>query len=310
MTGLDSKPKRISPKYFYDRAGSDLFEQICIQPEYYPTRTEAAILHAHSSDIAKIVGAESNVVVELGSGSSSKTRILLRSFACKQMTQLYYFPIDISPAVLHHSTSALAVEFPRLKVTGLVAEYVDGIARAKELISNENNHARCIITFLGSSIGNFEPKEAVSFTAVIAKKMKEGDFMLVGFDLQKDERILNAAYNDAAGVTAKFNLNILSRINSELGGEFNLNLFKHYAFYNRHKNRIEMHLISAAPQEAYISEVGKSFDFAKGESIHTENSYKYTRSQIDSLAKSSGLRIKRHFLDRKRWFDLALFERI
>jgi dimethylhistidine N-methyltransferase len=313
--GLSTKSKYLKPKYFYDNIGSELFEEICRQPEYYLTKTEAAILEMCSSDIAMICSSnnnddDTNAIIELGSGSSLKTRILLQSFLeTNQKCAHYYFPIDISHSILQDTVKMLSSKFPKLKVIGLSTDYLDGIDKANQFINNENIiSAQRIVVFLGSSIGNFEPKEAKSFLKVLADKLNKGDLLLVGFDLHKSQKILNAAYNDAAGITAKFNLNILHRINKELGGEFDLNLFKHHAFYNRHKRRIEMHLISTCKQQVYIREIDETFDFEEGESIHTENSYKYTLKQIDNLATGCNLKIKKHFTDRNRWFDLVLFE--
>jgi L-histidine Nalpha-methyltransferase len=318
--GLSAKSKYLKPSIFttmqdlsfYDDAGSELFEQICHQPEYYLTRIEAAILEEHSSDIARMMQDNgSSAMIELGSGSSLKTRILLQPFLqIKRKSPLYYFPIDISHSVLQNTVERLSNEFPKLQIIGLSADYFDGIYKANHFISNENNSsARKIIVFLGSSIGNFESKEAESFLNVLADRLNKEDSLLIGFDLHKNERILNAAYNDSAGITAKFNLNILARINKELGGGFDLRLFKHHAFYNKNKRRIEMHLVSTRKQQVYIKETGKTFDFEEDESIHTENSFKYTLKQIDALAKKSNLKVSRHFTDRNHWFDVAMFER-
>jgi dimethylhistidine N-methyltransferase len=311
--GLDAKPKYLKPKYFYDYTGSQLFEEICYQPEYYLTRTEAAILEEYSPQIARMLTQGSNgssAMIELGSGSSLKTRILLQPFLQTKRKSLYYLPIDISHSILQNTVERLSREFPRLKVIGLVTNYFDGIQKANELISNENISAQMTIVFLGSSVGNFELKEAESFLNVLADRLSKEDSLLIGFDLHKNEKILNAAYNDFAGITAKFNLNILARINRELGGEFDPCLFKHHGFYNKEKRRIEMHLVSTCKQQVHIKEIDKTFDFEEGESIHTENSYKHTIRQIDALAKTSNLKVRKHFTDRNRWFDVALFERV
>ncbi len=304
--GLSAKSKYLKPKYFYDHIGSELFEEICRQPEYYLTQTEASILETYSSTIAEMQGNGSQTIIELG--SSSKTRILLQAFLGTKQKSMYYFPIDIS--VLQDTVKILKKEFPSLQVIGLQADYLRGVEKAKDFILNKDISGENIILFLGSSIGNFEIKEANSFLKALVNRMNKGDSLLVGFDLHKSEKILNAAYNDSAGINAKFNLNILARINKELGGEFDLTLFKHRAFYNREKRRIEMHLVSTYKQQIYIREIGKTFDFEEGESIHTENSYKYTLNQIDALAKRCKLKVKKHFLDRNRWFDLAMFTRV
>jgi dimethylhistidine N-methyltransferase len=311
---LASKSKYLRPKYLYDKIGSQLFEQICNQPEYYLTRTEVSILNKHAPAISKLVG--NNIqVIELGSGSSSKTAILL-SYLSSQKKRIYYFPIDISNSILTESARRLKSQFPNASIIGIRSDYNIGIDRAvtecmyaeKTRKKNNNNNSPYtkLVLFLGSSIGNFELKEARSLLRSIRQKLDTNDFLLIGFDLQKGESVLNAAYNDKAGITAKFNLNLLARINRELGGNFELVKFEHCAFYNREQHRIEMHLVSKTDQQLYIGALGKTFFLKKDESIHTENSYKYSLSQIASLAESCGFRIEKNFTDKKRWFDLAL----
>ena len=195
-TGLSAKSKYLKPKYFYDYTGSELFEEICRQPEYYLTGIEAAILETYSSDIADMCANGSNAILELGSGSSSKTRILLQPFLKTRQKSVYYFPLDISYSILQNTVERLSSEFPKLQVIGLSAEYLDGIDKANQFISKENISAQRIIVFLGSSIGNFEPEEAESFLNVLADRLSEGDSLLIGLDLHKNEKILNAAYND------------------------------------------------------------------------------------------------------------------
>jgi dimethylhistidine N-methyltransferase len=313
-TCLTSENKRLNPKYLYDHMGSKLFEQICIQPEYYLTRTEASLLKRHAPAITNLVG--SNIrIIELGSGSSSKTAILLR-YLSSQKKRIYYFPIDISASILMESTRTLKSQFPNATITAIRSDYNTGIDRAaarcmatdgeEEEKNNDASPYAKLILFLGSSIGNFEPMAARSFLRSIRRRLHTNDFLLVGSDLQKDEFVLNAAYNDKAGITAKFNLNLLARINRELGGNFELGKFKHYAFYNREQHRIEMHIVSNTDQQVYIEALCKNFSFRKGDSIHTENSYKYSLSQISALAKDSGFRIEKEFTDEKRWFNVAL----
>jgi dimethylhistidine N-methyltransferase len=313
-TCLTSENKRLNPKYLYDHMGSKLFEQICLQPEYYLTRTEASLLKRHAPAITNLVG--SNIrIIELGSGSSSKTAILLR-YLSSQKKRIYYFPIDISASILMESTRTLKSQFPNATITAIRSDYNTGIDRAaarcmatdgeEEEKNNDASPYAKLILFLGSSIGNFEPMAARSFLRSIRQRLHTNDFLLVGSDLQKDEFVLNAAYNDKAGITAKFNLNLLARINRELGGNFELGKFKHYAFYNREQHRIEMHIVSNTDQQVYIEALCKNFSFRKGDSIHTENSYKYSLSQISALAKDSGFRIEKEFTDEKRWFNVAL----
>jgi L-histidine Nalpha-methyltransferase len=309
---LASKIKYLSPKYLYDKIGSQLFEQICHQPEYYLTRTEVSILNKYTPVISKLVG--SNIqIIELGSGSSSKTAILL-SYLSSQKKRIYYFPIDISSNILIESAQRLKSQFPNASIIGIRSDYNIGIDRAanecmaaqKTKKNNHNGSYSKLVLFLGSSIGNFELKEARSLLRSIRQKLHTNDFLLVGFDLQKDESVLNAAYNDKAGITAKFNLNLLARINRELGGNFELGKFEHCAFYNREQHRMEMHLVSKTDQQLYIGALGKTFFLKKDESIHTENSYKYSLSQIAALAEGCDFRIEKNFTDKKKWFDLAL----
>ncbi len=309
--GLSAKSKYLKPKYFYDHTGSELFEDICRQPEYYLTRIEASILGTYSSTIAEMQRNDSIAIIELGSGSYLKARILLQGFlGTKQKKSICYYPIDISHSILQNTVKMLSEEFRNIQIVGLPADFLDGIDEANHLVSHKNISVEKIIAFLGSSIGNFEPKEAELFLKVLADKMNEDDSLLIGFDLHKDENILNAAYNDSAGITAKFNLNILHRINKELGGEFDSSLFEHRAFYNKDNRRMEMHLASTCKQRVYIRGIDKTIDFEQGETIHTENSYKYTLKQIDGFAKRCNLKVRKHFTDRKRSFALVVFDRV
>jgi dimethylhistidine N-methyltransferase len=256
-------------------------------------------------------------IIELGSGSSSKTAILLSRFS-SQKKRIYYFPIDISSTILAESAQRLKSKFPKANIVGIASDYNLGIDRAaaeckvaeKEEKKKKNNNYDIaytkLVLFLGSSIGNFELIEARSLLRSVRQRLNASDFLLVGFDLQKDESVLNAAYNDKAGITAKFNLNLLARINRELGGNFELGKFEHYAFYNHEQHRMEMHLISKIDQQLYIGALGKTFSLKKGESIHTENSYKYSLNQIAALAEDCGFGIEKNFTDKKRWFNLAL----
>jgi L-histidine N-alpha-methyltransferase len=309
--GLATKSKYVNPKYLYDKVGSQLFEQICLQPEYYLTRTEASILNKYAPLISKLAG--SNIkIIELGSGSSSKTTILL-SYLTLQKKRIYYFPIDVSSSILMESTRRLKSQFPNASIIAIRSDYNVGIDRATataECMADGKNKEipdTKLVLFLGSSIGNFELIEARSLLRSVRKKLHTNDFLLVGFDLQKDEAVLNAAYNDKAGITAKFNLNLLARINRELGGNLELGKFEHCAFYNREQQRMEMHLVSKTDQQLYLGALGKTFAIRKGESIHTENSYKYTLNQIAALAEDCGFAIEKNFMDEKRWFDVSLF---
>ena len=314
LVGLSGTKKYLASKYFYDKAGSGLFEQICLQPEYYPTRVETTILNENASKIASTVlkarnqelqFSEGISIVELGSGNSAKTRILLTQFL-GMCTDVHYFPIDISHEMLEQTVKSLGSDFPKLITTGIPVDYNSGLERVNGLVSAHDTPKRKLILFLGSSIGNFEPKQAISFLRMLRQKMSLGDFLLVGFDLRKDKTILDAAYNDEQGVTARFNLNLLERINGELNGHFELKNFAQRAFFNEQLGRIEMHLVSLADQKVHIERLGKTFEFGRNETIHTENSYKYSVGLIDKMAAQSGLAVHSSFADEKHWFDLSL----
>jgi dimethylhistidine N-methyltransferase len=303
--GLSSRPKYLQPKYFYDKVGSELFEQITEQPEYYPTRTEASILKGYAPNIRDAVDGEVSLV-ELGSGSSNKTTILLDCFL-EEQGRLPYLPIDISPKMLEQSAERLDSDYEGVATIPIASDYADGLHEANRII-HEKEHLpdRKLVLFLGSTIGNFEPPAARSFLQMIRKRMRDGDGLLVGFDLQKEREVLHAAYNDRAGVTARFNLNLLTRINRELGGSFDLEQFSHHAFYNDGKGRVELHLKSEDDQTVSVDHLEETYAFEKEETIHTESSYKYTLGLIDDHAQASGFDTEQVFTDDKKWFALAL----
>jgi dimethylhistidine N-methyltransferase len=304
--GLRSKPKYLLAKYFYDKEGSRLFEEITRLPEYYLTRTEASILKEHAAAIRDTLDGDISLV-ELGSGSSSKTQILLENIM-EEQRRLHYLPIDISPTILDETARKLDARYPRLTTIPIASEYGEGLRQATRLAIREPQVAdRKLVLFLGSSIGNFEPREARSFLETLRDGVGEDDALLIGFDLQKDPRTLEPAYNDAAGVTARFNLNVLARINRELGGEFDLESFTHQAIYNEEVSRIEMHLISQKGQRVAVRRLEEAYDFSKGESIHTESSYKYTLPLIGDIARNARFKVGRVFTDSKNWYALALF---
>jgi L-histidine Nalpha-methyltransferase len=306
LRGLSKRPRSLCPKYFYDETGSALFEEITRQPEYYLTRTEASLLSRWAPSISELVGSDVSLV-ELGSGSSAKTTILLESLLARYR-RLRYLPIDISEAILQETANELDRRYPTLEVTPIASQYEPGLSRASVLVADEDGAGpgSMLVLFLGSSIGNMEPGESIEFLARVRRKLGTRDRLLVGFDLVKDDALLDAAYNDAAGVTARFNLNLLSRINRQLEGEFDLERFSHRAFFDRGESRIEMHLVSLARQEVPVRALDRSFAFEHGETIHTESSYKYTPTAIDDLAGSAGLTVASMFTDEKGWFALAL----
>jgi dimethylhistidine N-methyltransferase len=275
LDGLSRQPKQLSPKYFYDAAGSELFEQITVLPEYYPTRTELGILSARSSEIAAIIP-EGAALVEFGAGATTKARLLLRH--CRIGA---YVPVDISGDFLKAQASVLQRDFPTLRVAPVVADFTAPFELPKAVAEMPK-----VGFFPGSTLGNFEPHEACAFLRSARNILGPGALMLIGVDLEKSDRVLHAAYNDTAGVTARFNVNLLVRINRELGGNFDLPAFTHRAIYNRERHRIEMHLVSRKAQTVRI--LGKSVSFRAGESIHTENSYKYSLDRFNTLAKSTG----------------------
>ena len=308
--GLDDKQKYISPKFFYDKKGSRLFEEICKQPEYYLNRTESQILKNSVDRILEIIGNKEISLVELGNGNSLKTRILLEPMLTR-LKNVSYFPIDVSLKMLKKSISDLFSEYANLKIYGVCSDYVTGLVKINEFMKSKKNvPKRKFIIFLGSSIGNFDPKEAQIFLCSIARYVKKCDLLLIGIDLEKEKSILDRAYNDKNGVTAKFNLNVLSRINKELDGEFKVSNFEHESFYNTDKHRIEMHLISKIDQQVRIRAIGKTFHFKKGETIHTENSYKYSLSRLEKLVGNSGLQVVRNFVDPNKQYTLILLKKI
>jgi dimethylhistidine N-methyltransferase len=299
LAGLSAKPKTLPPMYFYDAAGSKLFEKICALPEYYVTRTERGILQRFAPKIVACSNGDM-ALVELGSGSSSKTRLLIEALIARQ-NHLHFFPIDISPTILSHSAKQLLRDYPELLVTAYVADYDAGLRRIGEEL-----FAQKLVIFLGSSIGNFEPHQARRLLRKTRQQLNDDDYFLLGTDMQKAPQVLHAAYNDAQGVTAAFNLNMLRRINRELAGEFDVDLFEHVAFYNAAQSRIEMHLRSRVEQEVYVGRLDRSFHFAKGETIHTENSHKYSLEQIKNLCAQTGFRLVQRWQDNRGYFSLNL----
>ncbi len=295
---LCNDSKFINPKYFYDKKGSDLFEQICSLPEYYPTRTEIQILKTLQLDLTKYLD-DSFRLVELGSGSSNKTRLILDVFD-KIQSKIEYFPIDISE-ILTESSELLQREYDNLHITGIVDTYEGGLEFIEKYDDKKN-----LIIFLGSSYGNFLPKEGNVFLKKINSIMKKEDLFLIGLDLVKDKEILENAYDDSMGITAKFNLNILSRINDELDADFNLKNFKHVAKYNDRDQRIEMYLKSTVNQSVVISKANLSLKLKEGELIHTEHSHKYTLPQIHELMNDVGFIINNIWSDKNNYYALVL----
>lgn len=297
LEGLAKPHKSLPCKFFYDDVGSALFDRICELPEYYPTRTEIGILTAAAPEIAVLAG-RGGVLVEYGSGSSLKTRLLLDALAPDA-----YMPIDISRQHMIGACHSLAGDYPALHVMAVCADYT----RPFVLPRMARGGQRRLAFFPGSSIGNFTPLEALRFLKNVAQQLATGDGLLIGLDLKKDPAILNAAYNDAAGVTAAFNLNLLARCNRELDSDFDLGAFAHRAFYNAAVGRIEMHLESLRAQSVQMA--GRTFAFTLGETIHTENSYKYQPDEFRHLATQAGFEPLRTWTDAAELFGVIYLRR-
>ena len=294
LEGLCASPKRLSPKFFYDKRGSEIFDAICELPEYYPTRTEIAILEAASAEIAELLG-EDCLLIEYGSGSSRKIRILLDALA----GEATYVAIDISREHLLEAASELADDYPDLEVIAVCADYSKPFPLPQPSRRRVGNR---VVFFPGSTIGNFTPEQAAAFLRTTARQVGPGGSMLIGVDLKKEERILNSAYNDSGQVTAAFNLNLLERINRELDADFDVASFEHRAHYNAEAGRVEMHLVSRCAQSVRLD--GHVIPFAEGETIHTENSYKFSVEEFSCLAQRSGFGVTRVWTDPDELFSL------
>lgn len=298
IDGLTQSPKSLPPRYFYDSKGSQLFEQICALPEYYPTRTEAAILQQNARKIAKITG--SCELIELGSGSSTKTRLLLDAYSALNYP-LHYFPIDVSGSILKESAYNLLKDYPTLQVHGLVSTYEQALSQLKP-----SSLPQRTIVFLGSTIGNFTHSECDRFISQVATALDKGDYFLLGIDLQKPKQILEAAYNDSQGVTAAFNLNMLQHLNWRFGGNFDLDSFSHKAIYNQSAKQIEMYLVSQQTQVVCLKTLDLVVNFTAGEKILTEISRKFDRQQLKDYLKTKGLKVIDSWTDSNQWFALLL----
>ena len=296
VEGLSAAPKHMAAKYFYDGAGSLLFERITELPEYYPTRCEMRILRDHAAEIAKLIP-QGAALVEFGSGSSKKARIMLR--AAPKLAA--YVPVDICGEMLDQEAAELQPDFSQLKVLPVMAD----ICHPFDLPAEAKAAPARIGFFPGSTIGNFEPHEAAAFLRNAGRILGAGATLIVGVDLIKPVEVLNAAYNDAAGITAKCNLNLLVRINRELGGTFKLDSFEHHAFYNRERHRVEMHLASLKRQKVKVA--GETVEFRAGETIHTENSYKYSIESLGALARGAGWQPAGAWTDERKYFSIQAF---
>jgi dimethylhistidine N-methyltransferase len=297
LAGLRAHPKVLSPKYFYDKQGSALFEQITELPQYYPTGCELSIMQEHAPAMAERMGSHC-LMVELGSGTSMKTRYLLDTLD----RPVAYVPVDIDRSTLLASCSQLRCEYPELQLSPVCADFT----KPFPLPETELRPERAVIYFPGSTIGNFTPQQAVPLLQIMASALGPGGGLLLGIDMKKDPRILHDAYNDAPGITSAFNLNLLARLNRELGCDFQFDCFRHYAFYNPTEGRIEMHLVSTREQTVMLD--GESIHFAQGESICTEYSYKYEPKAFDELARRAGFTVRERWRDRRGHFSVLYLE--
>lgn len=298
--GLSAEPKTLPSKYFYDELGSHLFEAICHLPEYYLTRAETAILKQYAN---AMVGRLSGrlTLVELGSGSAVKTRYLIEALLARQ-PRLHYQPIDISATMLEQSARDLFRDYPQLHISTRASDYTAGLGQIERA-----DGERILALFLGSNIGNYNPPEAAALLREIRHALQAGDGLLLGADLKKPASVLEAAYDDALGVTAAFNLNLLVRLNRELKADFDLARFEHRALYNRELGRVEMHLVSREAQTIHLRAIGLSVKMREAETIHTESSYKYDHPQLAALAEASGFRQEVVWLDAQQRFSCNLW---
>jgi L-histidine Nalpha-methyltransferase len=302
VEGLSAKQKYLPAWLFYDAAGSLLFEEITQLPEYYLTSLEQSIFSRHAADIvAKAAGSieQPLCVVELGAGSASKTLTLLRAVIARQGDTLY-LPVDVSEAALELASKNVRAELPQIEVQPVCSEFT----HEKDL--DLPSSGRRLALYIGSSIGNFDPHDAVELLRWLRTQLQPGDALLLGTDMVKDVAPLLSAYNDSAGVTANFNKNILARLNRELGANFALDAFEHRAIWNPAQSRIEMHLDSQCNQMVHVERLHRNFGFKRGESIHTENSYKFSPEQIEDMLQKSGYVLEQSWYDDKRWFGVHL----
>ena len=292
--GLTAERKWLPPRWFYDALGSSLFDTICFLPEYYVMRAEAEVLTSFRKEIVASFGPQVRLV-ELGSGAARKTRILL-----DEMENVEYVPVDIDDEMLQRSARDLLRDYADLRITAIRSDFMRPSVPLKLL--ERPRGRRTVVLFLGSTIGNLNPEEAVAMLRDLRSALAPGDALLLGADLRKDRTVLEPAYDDALGVTAAFNLNLLGRINRELGGHFDLAAFRHHAFYDEVHGRIEMHLVSKSAQRVRIDALDLDVRFAAGESIHTESSYKHNAETLASLANASGFSIEKTWIDARAWF--------
>ncbi|MDR3568153.1 MAG: L-histidine N(alpha)-methyltransferase [Syntrophobacteraceae bacterium] len=303
LEGLSQTPRRIPSVYLYDKKGSELFQRITALDAYYLTRSEQEILTSCKEEISESLADQSFNLIELGSGDGSKTLSLIECFMKKQF-QFEFIPLDISPESVNGLTLSLEEMFSTdLKVTGIIAEYFDGL----KWLANRNA-SRNLTLFLGSNIGNMDRQAARRFLRCLWDCLSPGDQLLIGFDLKKDIEVLNRAYNDPEGITREFNLNVLDRINRELGGEFDREEFVFYGSYQVTTSAVESYLVSKKKQEVFVRDLDAVFSFEAWEPIHTESSYKYLEKEISCLAEETGFEVRKDFFDKRRYFVDSLWK--
>jgi dimethylhistidine N-methyltransferase len=299
--GLTASPKRLPPWLFYDEIGSQLFDRITALPEYYVTRTERSILLVHAPEMIAAAAQGSRLrIAELGAGSADKTRLLLAAAVASQ-GEVLYEPVDVSASALEGAKSRIEAEIPGVRVAPQVEDYTRGLK-----LDAHGGEERRLVLYIGSSIGNFDPAEALALLKKVRAALARGDCLLLGVDLAKSASILLPAYDDAAGVTAAFNRNLLTRLNRELGADFSLERFEHRALWNETASRMEMHLVSREPQFVRVAALDLTVEFAAGESIHTENSYKYRPGEAESLLTNAGFAVEKSWTDERGWFSMVL----
>lgn len=296
LSGLMADPMYVPSKFFYDEAGSKLFEQITRLDEYYPSRTEKWILKLHAAELME--GADDASLVELGSGDCSKISILLTTLPRETLETLTYIPFDVSKSAINDSGCKLRERFGIIEISGIVADFMQHL----DLVSPYENRVFC---FFGSTIGNLDRRDAIQLLKKLGKLMRKGERLLLGLDMVKDKDVLEKAYNDEEGVTARFNKNVLNVANNKIGTDFNLGDFKHYAFFDEAKQRIEMHLVARKDMTVTSPFFDGALEIRKGESIHTENSHKFTTDHIDEIASNSRLSVRQMYADSNSWFTLV-----
>ena len=298
LLGLRDRPRHLPARLFYDAAGSALFEQITELPEYYLTSTEEAIFTRNAAEMVRAAG-EAKTVIELGAGTARKSLLLLRA-ALEVQSRLSYVPVDVSRSALDIARQRVGSELPQVAVHPVVMEYTRSFAPLSALTGPR------LVLFIGSSIGNFDPMPATGLLRRLRSSLDAGDALLLGVDMRKPVDVLLRAYDDSAGVTAQFNLNVLARINREFGADFDLDSFVHHARWDEQKSRIEMHLVSRRAQQVRVPALGLSIDFAADESIHTENRYKFSSAMLEAMAANAGFRREEVWSDEQNWFTVNL----